>query len=501
MRSIGMRILWLIVLATLAISAVAQVSGGVAPSQPSVKLLRSISGPRGAEREGRYMVEDARSVFYVPADKQIVVYFEFEGLPGKHHFEGFWKNPEGKAVVFSDFSYDSPQKRFGAFWKLDLSESIAPGVWTLEAHVDGELAGSHSFQIVAAPRPTEAAQPARPLLTPSEVYTRLLKASLFVDNLNAAGTRQSRGSGFFVDDGLVLTAFEVIDGATALRVTLPDGRTLETHEVAAWNRLQDWALLKVTVAAPGKLPRATTKSWAVGDRCFSLGIPGETSRVLIDENVVGINAVPDVGERLNVSNPAQASAAGAPVVNEYGEAIAVLGTSLYPGFRVDDDGAFTVGALREGGVATPINFVALPDPGAPAKTLAELASAGEFVPYLVKSPDLLYGALASSFDPKSRDFPTSRQSKPEFSRKDGRLGVAVIWNPKSKLQGQVALAIYDLNNHPLVESQPTKIKMSAGEYLRSVWNLNVTPLRVGGYRAEVLLDGRPVWRSYFRMTD
>lgn len=480
--------------------AAAQAGAGVSPTQPSIRLLRSISGPRGSQQNGRYVVEDARSVFYLASDKQIVIYFEFEGMAGKHHFEGFWKNPEGKAVVFSDFTYETPQRRFGAYWKLDLTENVAPGVWSLEAHVDGELAGTHTFQIVAAPRPADS-QPARPLLAPADAYKRILEASVFIENLNAQRQPQGRGSGFFIADGLVLTAFEVIDGAASLRLALPDGRTAETTEIAAWDRLQDWALLKVAVRAPAKLLLGAPKSWAVGDRCYSISVPAEGSRILMDESVVGNNAFPGVGERLNVSSPVGAVAAGAPLINEYGEVIGLLATSVYPGARVRDEGAYTVTALQAGGLATPISLATVPPAGAPAKTLSELQAAGQFVPRVTKQEELLYGLLATSFDVKTRDFPAARETKTEFSRKDGRMGVALVWNPRTKLKGEIVLAIYDVYNRTVARTPPSRVKINPGEYFRSVWNLNIAPLHAGGYRVDVLQDGLPIWRTYFRIVE
>jgi hypothetical protein len=481
--------------------APAQAGAGVTPSEPRFHIIRSVSGSHSVQQDGRYVVEDARSTFYVPADKQIVVYFEWDGPVGNHHFEGFWKNPEGKVVVISDFTYEAKQKRFGAYWTLNLSEGIVPGIWTLEAHVDGELAGAHTIQIVAAPKPAEASQPVRPLLSPAEVYRRALQAGVFIDNLDMRGQRQGRGLGFFVGDGLLLTAFQVIDGAVNLRLLLPDGRAVETAEVAAWNRLEDWAVLKAAVAAPATLKLAVPKSWAVGDRCFTFNVPAEGNRVLVDENVIGTNAFPELGERLNLSFPAPSAAAGAPVVNEYGEVIGILGGSLYPGAHAEDEGAYTVRAVREGGMATPVSVVTVPSAVAPTTTLAKLDAAGQFVPRVSKQPELLYGLLATGFDTKRNEFPTARENSVLFSRKDGRLAIVLIWNPRSKLKGEIALAIYDLHNQPVVRTEPSRVKMSAGTYFQSAWNLNVKPLNVGGYRADVLQDGQPIWRAYFRITE
>jgi len=48
-------------------------------------------------------MDDPRSVFMVGKHAKVIVYFEWEGPVGPHHFEGLWKSPEGKIVLISHF--------------------------------------------------------------------------------------------------------------------------------------------------------------------------------------------------------------------------------------------------------------------------------------------------------------------------------------------------------------------------------------------------------------
>ena len=104
-------------------------------------------------------------MFYLGQDHKIIVYFEWEGPPGPHKFEGIWKNTDGKVALISDFQYVAPGKQFSGYWTMLLSGSEAPGLWTLEAHIDGEYAGELSFQLIAgssaalSPAPTPLRQP------------------------------------------------------------------------------------------------------------------------------------------------------------------------------------------------------------------------------------------------------------------------------------------------------------------------------------------------------
>ncbi|MGH9882888.1 MAG: hypothetical protein ACRD6N_15730, partial [Pyrinomonadaceae bacterium] len=75
------------------------------------------------------------------------------------------------------------------------------------------------FQIIVAPRPENVSTaPARRLLTPSEIYNRANSASVLIENLNDKARRRNTGTGFFIEPGKLLTAFQVIDGAAKVRV-------------------------------------------------------------------------------------------------------------------------------------------------------------------------------------------------------------------------------------------------------------------------------------------
>jgi S1-C subfamily serine protease len=435
----------------------------------------------------------------------VTVYFEWDGPVGRHQFEALWKNPEGKVVAISEFKYEATQKRFGGYWTLLLSESLPTGVWTLEARVDGEVTGVHTFQVVSAPRPAEAA-PTRRVLSPAEIYQRALAASVSIEKLSLTGDRFGIGSGFFAGDGLVLTAFQVIDGASRLRIRFPDSRPIETNQVMAWNRRQDWVLLKVDAAGPS-LMRAEPNSWAVGDRCYSLDFPVEGNRVIVDADIIGRNTFPRAGERLNLSFFPTRQAIGAPVLNEYAEVIGVVGGELLPGsstlegmgFRYDLS-IFSLGRTMRGTLAVPITLVIVPSSDARPTTLDDLAKGGQFVPPLVGHANVTNGALARNVDRKG-PIPQAVDAKSEFSRRDGTMSVLLTWNPQEKRKAFAYLRVYDLDNRLLFESKPLKISLRPNQILYSSWDLTLGNLPAGIYRIDVYLDADPVWRTFFRLID
>jgi hypothetical protein len=468
-------------------------------------MVRSVSGTKVSQLEGRYIVEDPRTVFYAPADAEVIVYFTWEGPTGPHKFEGNWKNPNGKVVMVSDFDYQPDQPRFGGYFRMLLGATPTAGAWTLEARIDGESAGSHAFQIVAAPRPENVtSKPARRFLTPSEIYNRAESASVFIENFNAKQTRRNVGTGFFIGPGKLLTAFQVIDGASRVRVQGPLGQTVDVTEVVAWNRRQDWIILKVALDKFAVIEPAPGASWTIGDHCYVLDSPAEGNRVVVETSLIGKQNQGPAGERINIGDTVSRRAVGSPLLNEYGEVIGMVGGNLLPGAAFLEDLAFAarsnyLGVTSRGTLAVPINLIT--ESGATATTISGLANSGQFMPALVSTQAVLSGTLARTINKKSNP-PQPIDEKIEFSRADGQGTLLITWLPMEKRKGKPSLRLYDLDNRLINENESKKkITINPQKISYSTWDFNLGTLSAGIYRFDVAIDGDIVWRTFFRMVE
>jgi trypsin-like peptidase len=457
--------------------------GGGAPVEPNYRLIGSVSGTKLLEQSGRMALEDPRTVFYSPADKEIIVYFTWEGPPGQHHFEGLWKNPAGKVIMTSEFDYKPDQRRFGGYFKMLTGDTPATGVWTIEARIDGESAGSHAFQITTTARPEGATNSlTRRMLSPSEIYNRAAAASVLVQNINARGVRRSVGTGFFIGPGQLLTTFQVIDGAARVRVDVPLNQLTEVTEVVAYNRRQNWVILKLPFDMMPVLKRSAPGSWSIGDRNYFLDVPREGNRVLVETMINGKQTISGMGERLNIANSINQRAVGSPLMNDFGEVIGMIGGSLLPG-----------------AVAIPIELIS--DAGATATTVDGLLKAGQFTPALVSTASVLNGGLARTINKKT-DPPQLIDEKIEFSGASPDAVLLITWLPKEKRKGYPSVRIYDIDNQMLSETvNKKKITVTPNKLSYSLWELNFAKLQPGIYRVDVLLDGDFVWRGFFRMVD
>jgi hypothetical protein len=478
--------------------------GGVATSTARFKLLRTVSGAETSQSNGKFEIQDARTTFFLPDDKRIYMYFEWEGPTGPHHFEGIWRDPTGKVSVISNFDFVAAQNRFGGYWTMDLTSQTMPGNWTIEAHVDGETTGNCTVEILAAPRPAGAPAPPATLL-PAELYQRLLSATVTIERTDALGKR-SKGLGFVVAEGMVATAFQVIDGATMLRITLPDGQTADTDQIATHNRRQDWAIIKVSFATPPALPAAPADSWSVGDRCAFLQVPESGSRILDECTIVGTSSTPESGPRINIDNAPGIQSEGSVLVNERGQVIGIIGGSLIPGASAlqDEDlpALSTIrmaNALYHGPMATPFAAVKL-SPGEALSTLKNLAESGDFLPLVPFNGNLTSATMTERVQ-NSGGYLFPADGRFDFSRSNESAYVFLAYESKEKCKCTLQAEVYNLDNRLMSHGAPMPVNLDKNKKVFWTVSIALTSLQPGIYRVDILLEGKLLWRDFFRVTD
>lgn len=482
-------------------------SGTQAVSSP-FRVISASVGSKEALKDHEEVVLDPRTTFHLPEDHQVVVVFKVGGPGGMHHLVGSWRGPDGKVESVGNIEMETYSPGFFCYWTLTFPDSVKPGLWALELQVDGFPVGAQTFEIIA--NPAIPAAPSMPAPPPSagDVYQRAVAASVFIDNQDANGELIRRGSGFFIAKGEILTAFQVIDGASALQIEYPDGSQGTVKQVLAWNRLQDWALLEVNSSNVRPLERAQTGSWKVGDHGYLLDSPTDTSRTIVDVGISGIQESKQFGERLNTSWFGGTTAMGSPVLDDYGRVIGIEGGSLIPGIETVR-GAGTAG-FSMSGLEPPGSFVALVTPisAIPADlksenpvSLSQLASRGEFVQPLPRERQVMSGSLCKDYQMTSGVMISPENVTSEFSRDRDLLGVVVTWKSKRRVKSTFQFRIYDADNHLRVQSRPGKIDLEKTVLSFTGIKLPIAQLQPGTYRVDVLLGDDTQWRAFFRIIE
>jgi S1-C subfamily serine protease len=460
-------------------------------------MVRSVAGTKGETRGVNYVILDPRTTFYMPDDRQVIVYFEWEASKGTHHCEGSLKGPNGQLAVMSSFDYPATQTKFGGFWTIPLLENTTAGIWTFESRVDGESAGELRFEIVSAKRPADAVKE-EPFPSPAQIYASAVAASASIEKLDSRGQLIGGGSGFFLDDGLLVTTFRVIDGAHTLRIRLSDGSHLQSGEVVGWNRRQDWAILRLTAANSAKLRKADSASVTVGDHCYWLDTKTDGGRVISDGQIVGKEPHEGWGERYSISGLFNSSAMGGPVLSERGEVLGLLGGALPESLvrSVYSSGATT---FTMTGSVVPVGLIRS-DVSAGQTPLQTLLASGQFTAPVTAECRVSFGMITQGKPQKGKG-PRSRELKVDFTHQDEIATIVIAFQGIESWKDTVQLRIHDADNHILSNGDPVKLNLRSGETQERIWSFPLAPMHSGVYRADVLVGDAVAWREYFRIRE
>ncbi len=483
----------------------AQQAGGVAATVPQVRLLRGVVGAKGEQRNGGFVMTEPRSLFYVPDDREVIVYFVWEGVVGKHHCEGTVRGPNGQFANMSSFDYNAGQSRFAGYWKVPLSDSTSPGTWIFETHVDGEPAGQVTFQIVPGAKPANV--PATPALpSTADIYKLAVSSTVNIDSVDPGGKLIKRGSGVFFKQGLVATSFRVVEGASALRLRFSDGKEIRIEQLAVWNRHQDWAVFAVDSPSPSILKLADPKSWNIGDHCYWLDLNPDGSRVIRDGQIVGMQSPPRSGDRINISGIYNRWSLGGPLLNEQGQLIGLLGGTL-PDALLSDYGSdpqsntpdLNVGTL--GGIAIAANLLPTSAPGA-SRALPDILAHGDMMPIVSKQQMINFGLLSSgpASDPRQHAA-VPHNWKSTFQRGDASAVAIIAFTNIENIKSTTTIKLYDLDNHLVATGKTEKLNITRGQPAERTWTLPLANLPAGFYRVDILVADDIAWRQYFKITD
>jgi hypothetical protein len=337
-----------------------------------------------------------------------------------------------------------------------------------------------------------ASSPVKPMLTQAALYERLSRAFVVLRRSSKAGRELSVAAGFSSGAGLIYTAMSALDNADDIRVVLRDGTAKPVTTVVAWNRRQHWAVLSGDVDVD-ILPIAAVDATQVGTRCVSLEGSSATGRVLSECSITGKDAqgtLPSLVARFSVGN----GVPGAPVLNEFGELIGLIGDRG----SIGQDGAmayrFISGSLP-GTPIVPISVINV-DATAARVTLVDLRSRGVTVPGVVGEEHVLMAGFGR-VDAKGKLVSTEQHD--ELSVRETAFAPFVMWYPRERLRGQVSVRLFDADNRLVAESKPTKVDIRKDQTLTSSWSIPMLPSS-GTYRADVLLDTTPIWRGFLRLT-
>ena len=457
-------------------------------ASPPFHVLRIAAGPAGVEEKGTFRLTEERSVFSRTDDKEVIVFFQWEGTPGRHLLEATWRSPDGSASSRSTIDYVAKERRFGAYWRFVVAPDMALGTWSIEATVDGQPGGRFTFEVTGKPAPPAVAVK-RPN-TQQELHD-LLSRHFVVLARQAPGRRElDPAMGTIAVPGQIFTAVTPLDSIERLSAVHASGEE-EIGAVIDVNREQGWAIVQSRSGDVGALPHAERPR--IGDRAYSM-VGSGGRRVLLEGQVTGTLGPAAQPEGWTVSFFNGLGVDGAPVVNEFGEWIGMIG-----GKSKDSTGRFRAlpsATVDLGNVPViPIASIGA-RPGSSPATFSDVRARGLLLEPLVLEEHIVSGGFSKE-TPRGT-LPPPQIQRDEFSRADKEMVVFVTWGPRTRLKGQATFHLYNSTNVRVGSSKPAKADFRAKDLATSLWRIPVT-MPPGVYRAELHFEGRPVWRSYVRI--
>jgi len=456
-------------------------------------VLKIAAGPAGNQVNDTFVLSEERTIFNRTQDRDVIVLFQWEGPPGQHKLGAQWRSPDGAATSNSTVNYVARDRRFGAYWRLSLSPSMPTGMWAIEATVDGEPAGRFTFEVTDDK--IDDTKSRRPL-TQAVLFERLNRAFVSLERFSGAGRKLESFSGLLGAHGRIYTTVAAIDDADRIRAVLPDGTGRDVQSLLAWNRKQEWAVLDASTDATAEFAVAPPASIRIGDRFFSMEGSPTGGRVLTELTITGQRSIaPSVESGWLATFINDVGTPGSPVVNEYGEIVGIVGTGLSGATRL-----LTITRLRADLKGAPIiSFAAFNlSEGTTATSLADLRARGELIPALAREQNILSGGFAHEIARTNTVAPSDQRE--EFSAQEKKFVAFVTWSPIENIKGQTKIQLFDENNRLVLDSAPKKTNISKRDLSLSSWEIPVARLAPGMYRADVLLDNKPIWRGFFKIT-
>jgi hypothetical protein len=225
------------------------------------------------------------------------------------------------------------------------------------------------------------AQRASVVLSTADIAAKVTPGTATVIAIGERGDTIGQGSAFIVrDDGVLVTNFHVLRGATAALVILSSREQFSRVRVLEADSAVDLVLLKIPGAGLPVIPTRTSVP-RVGERAIAIGSPLGLSST-VSEGIVSAVRVAGGKELVQITAPISPGSSGGVVVDTEGRAFAVTTSYLSEGqslnFAVPVRYALGLLNDRPGNQSIAEVFRVLASPDAPRATT--LASRPDSVP-------------------------------------------------------------------------------------------------------------------------
>lgn len=161
----------------------------------------------------------------------------------------------------------------------------------------------------------------RELLTADEIYSKYVNATVAIVSHDSIG-QEKVGSGFFIDQGIVVTNYHVIEYANDMEIHDVNQKSYEVTGILDYDKESDLALLEVEKKNEVYFSVNYDMVYT-GEDIYTLGSP-EGFEGTISEGMISYAFRELEGIRyIQITAPISKNSGGGPLLNVYGEVIGV----------------------------------------------------------------------------------------------------------------------------------------------------------------------------------
>ena len=161
-------------------------------------------------------------------------------------------------------------------------------------------------------------------LNAEEIYARCTPAVFYLEIYNSDGWAIKSGSGFFLNEnGVAVTNFHVISGASDAAAVLSDGRECHVSGVYNWNEEEDWAVIQVEGSGFSALTVGSESSAVGGAKVYAIGSPLGLQNTMTDGMISNPSRMDGNVRYLQTSAAISHGSSGGALINKYGEVIGI----------------------------------------------------------------------------------------------------------------------------------------------------------------------------------
>jgi S1-C subfamily serine protease/tetratricopeptide (TPR) repeat protein len=179
----------------------------------------------------------------------------------------------------------------------------------------------------------------------TEIVRQTMPGVVSIQRYDAAGKPIGTGTGFTVaSDGIVVTNFHVIEGASAAQVTTRQGEKFDITGVIEFDAVKDFALVKIPAFDLPTVPLGNSNDAEVGESAIAIGDSLGEFAGSVSSGIISATAREVEGSTwIQTTTPVSHGNSGGPLLNRRGEVIGVISRGRTDGQNLN--------------FAVPINYV------------------------------------------------------------------------------------------------------------------------------------------------